>query len=219
MRPPTIIKAGIGWTGSAVSWADRIHTDGKECTSTLPQRDKCALGWEQRSTTYRTGLFQSVSWSLYKCFNNLCQYHQLLWVTGRAEITYFKHVCTQFTVPKVKLILPTTPTHFLVSGVVTTQVQTQRPDVSKESTDSEWCNLSVVLHHPQSGGGCWKRQNADTAREGTLTSAMHPISRANSCSLSQQFMNLGRTPSLQSCLHTPLSHTWVNKALEQQSVT
>ena len=38
------VKAGIGWTGSAVSGADRIHTDGKGCMSTLPQRDKYALG-------------------------------------------------------------------------------------------------------------------------------------------------------------------------------
>ena len=33
-----------------------------------------------------------------------------------AEITYFKHACTQFTVPKLKLILPTTSTHLIASG-------------------------------------------------------------------------------------------------------
>ena len=83
MRPPTIVKAGIGWTGSTVSWADRKHTGGKECISTLPQRDKRALGWEQKSTTYRTGLFQGVSWSSYKSLNNLCQYHQGVWFPAK----------------------------------------------------------------------------------------------------------------------------------------
>ena len=44
--------------------------------------------------------------------------------------------------------------------------------------------VSLVLHHSQNRVGCWKRQNADTAREGKLTSALLPISRVNNCSLS-----------------------------------
>ena len=40
------------------------------------QRGKRALVQDQQSTTYHIGLFQSVSWSSYKCFNNLGQYQR-----------------------------------------------------------------------------------------------------------------------------------------------